>query len=80
MKSWLQDNHTEMHSTHEKLNSVVVEIRTLKDKTYKCMNSVSKNVFINDSAGMANKCNNTYHSIMKINSVDVKPSDHLVIM
>ena len=44
MKSWLQDNETEMYSTHNKGKSVAAErlIRTLKNKIYKYMTSVSK--------------------------------------
>ena len=48
MKSWLQDNNIEMHSTHNQGKSVVAErfIRTLKNKIYKYMTSISKNVYI----------------------------------
>ena len=48
MKSWLQDNDIEMYSTHNEGKSVVPEkfIRTLKNKTYKYMTSISKNVYI----------------------------------
>ena len=46
MKSWLEKNGTEMYSTHNGENSVIAEtfIRTLKNKIYKYMTSVSKNV------------------------------------
>ena len=39
MKSWLQDNDTEMYSTRNEGRSVVAErfIRTLKNKIYKYM-------------------------------------------
>ena len=42
VKSWLQDNDTEMYSAHNKGKSVVTErfIRTLKDKIYKHMTSI----------------------------------------
>ena len=48
MNSWLQDNNIEMYSIHNKEKSVVDErfIRTL-NKIYKCMTSVSQNVYIN---------------------------------
>ena len=48
MKSWLQDNDIEMYSTHNEGKSVAVErfIRTLKNKVYKYLTSVSKNVCI----------------------------------
>ena len=50
MKSWLQYNDIEMYSTHIEGKSVAAEkfIRTLKNKIYKNMNSVSKNVYINN--------------------------------
>ena len=42
MKSFLQNNDTEMYSTHNEGKSVVAErfIRTLKNKIYKYMSSV----------------------------------------
>ena len=48
MKSWFQDNDKEMYSTRNEGKSVLVErfIRTLKNKIYKYMTSVSKNVYI----------------------------------
>ena len=47
-KLWLQGNNIVMSSTHNEGKSVVVEIciRTLKNKIYKCMTSISKNVYI----------------------------------
>ena len=48
MKSWLEKNDIEMHSTHNEEKWVVAErfIRTLKNKICKCMTSVSKNGYI----------------------------------
>ena len=45
MKSFLQNNNREMYSTHNKEKSVVAErfIRTLNNKIYKYMTSISKN-------------------------------------
>ena len=47
MKSWLE-NGIEMYSTYHERKTVVAErfIRTLKNKIYKYMTSVSKNVSI----------------------------------
>ena len=44
MKSWLQDNNIEIYSTHDEVKSLVAErfIRTLKNKIYKYMTSISK--------------------------------------
>ena len=56
--------------------SVVAEkvIRTLKNKIYKCMTSISKNVPIDKLDHIFNKYNNTYHRTIKMKPVDVKPS------
>ena len=47
-KNWLQDNNIEMYSTHNEGKSVVAEIfiRTLNNKIYKYMTSLSKNMYI----------------------------------
>ena len=44
MKYWLQDNDIEMYSAHNKEKLVAADrfIRTLKNKTYKYMTSISK--------------------------------------
>ena len=46
-KKWLKDNDREMYSTHNKGKSVVAEkfIRTLKNKIYKHMTAIPKNVY-----------------------------------
>ena len=48
MKSWLEINDIEMHLTHNEGRSVIAErfIRTLKNKIYKYMTLVSKNVYV----------------------------------
>ena len=48
MKSWLEKKNIEMYSTHNEGKSVVAErfIRTIKNKIYKHMTSISKNVYI----------------------------------
>ena len=57
MKSWLLVNNIEMYSMHNKRKSVVAEsfIRILKDKIYKYMTSVSKNVYIDKLDDIVNK-------------------------
>ena len=42
------------------------------NKIYKYMTSVSNNVYINKLDDIVNKYNNTYHSTIKMKSVDVK--------
>ena len=57
MRSWLQDNDTENYSTHNEGKSIVVErfIWTLKNKTYKYMASVSKNVHMDKLDDIVNE-------------------------
>ena len=56
MKSWLQDNNVEMHSAHNKGKSVAAErfIRTLKNKIYQYMISISENVYIDKLDDLTN--------------------------
>ena len=67
-----------MNSTHNEGKSVIAErfIRTLKNKIYKYMTSVSKNVFIDKLDGIGNKHNNTYHNTIKMRSVYVKSNTY----
>ena len=48
-KKWLKNNDAEVYSIHNEGKSVVAErfIRTLKNKIYKYMTAISKNVYIN---------------------------------
>ena len=57
MKSWLLVNNIEMYSMYNKGKSVVAEsfVRILKDKIYKYMTSVSKNVYIDKLDDIVNK-------------------------
>ena len=57
-------NGIEMYSVHNEGTSVVAEwfIRILKNKIYKYMTSISKNVYIDKLDDIVNKYNNTYHS------------------
>ena len=67
-----------MYSTHNEGKSVVAEkfVRTLKNKIYKYMTSISTNVYIHKLDDIVNKYNNTYHSTIKMKPVDVKPSTY----
>ena len=59
MKSWLEKSDIEMYSTHNERKTVVAErfIRTLKNKIYKYMTSVSKHVYTNQLDDIVNKYN-----------------------
>ena len=63
-----QKNSIEMYSIHYEGKPVAVGrfIRTLKNKIYKYMTSISKNVHIDKLNDIINKYNNTYHSAIKI--------------
>ena len=71
-------NDMEMYSTHNEGKSVVAErfIRTLKNKIYKYMISISKNVYIDKLDNIVNKFNNTYYSTIKIKPADVKSNTY----
>ena len=75
MKSWIEKSDIEMYSTHNEEKSIVAErfVRTLKDKIYKHMTVVPKNVY-ND---IVNEYNNTYHRTIKMKPVDVKDNTYI---
>ena len=76
MKKWLQDNDVEVCSTHNEGKSVVAEkfIRTLKNRIYKYMTAISKNVYIDKLDNIVDKYNNMYHSTIKMHPVDAQTS------
>ena len=63
-----------MYSTHNEGKSVVAErfIRTLKNKIYKHMTSISKSTYFNALDNIVKKYNNTHYSTIKMKSIDVK--------
>ena len=69
----------ERYSTCNEGKSVVAErsIRTLKNKIYKHMTSVSKNVFVDKLDDVINKYNNTYHRTIKMKPMDIKSSTYI---
>ena len=74
MKLWLEENAIEMYSTHNERKSVVTKrfIRILKNKIYKYMTSLSKNLDINKLDDIVNKYNKKYHSAIEMEPVDIK--------
>ena len=73
MKSFLQNDNIEMYSMHNEGKSIVAEkiIRTLKNKIYKYMTLISKNVYIYKLDDIVNKYKSAYNTI-KMKPVDVK--------
>ena len=57
-----------MYSTCNEAKSVVAErfIRTLKNKTFKHMTAISKNVYFDVLDDIVNKYNNTVHRTIKM--------------
>ena len=79
MKSCLEKNNIEMYSMHNEGKSVIAErfIKTLKNKIYKYMTSISKNVYIDKLDDIVHKYNNTYHNTIIMTPVDVKLSTYI---
>ena len=66
-------NNIEMYSPYNEGKSVVAErfIRTLKNKLFKHMTAVSKNVYFDMLDDIVNKYNNTVHKTIKMKPIDV---------
>ena len=62
-----------MYSTYNEGKSVVAErfIRTLKNKTFKHMTAISKNVYFDVLDNIVDKYNNTVHKTIKMEPIDV---------
>ena len=60
-----------MHSTHNEGKSVVAErfIRTLKNKIYKHVTSISKNVYTDKLDDVVNEYNNIYCRTIKMKPI-----------
>ena len=68
-----------MCSTHNKVKFAVTErfIRALKNKIFKYVSSLSKNVYIGKLDDIANKYNTTYHRTTKIKATDVNSGTYI---
>ena len=64
---------TEMYSTYNEGKSVVAErfIRNLKNKVYKHMTTISKNVYFDVLNDIVDECSNTYYKTIKMMPIDV---------
>ena len=54
------------------------DFKTLKNKSYNYMISISKNVYIDKLDDKVNKCSNTYHSTIKMMLVNVECGTYVV--
>ena len=70
-KDFLKINNIEMYSAYNEGKSVVAErfIRTLKNKIFKHMTIISKNVYIDVLNDIVNKYNNTIHKTIKMKPI-----------
>ena len=75
---FLKNNDIEIYSTHNEWKSVIAErfIKTLKDKIYKYITSVSKYVFTDKLDDIVNKYINTYHNTNKMKPVNLKSNTY----
>ena len=73
LKKWLKDNDIEMYSIHNRGKSVVAEkfIRTLKNRIFKHITAISKNVYFDVLDDIVNKYNNIVHRTIKMKPIDV---------
>ena len=83
LRKWLDNNDIGMndigmYSTHNEGKSVVAErfFRTLKNKIYKHMKAVSKNVYFGVLDDIVDKYNKTYHKTIKMKPIDVKSGSY----
>ena len=81
LKKWLSDNDVIMYSTYKEGKSVVAErfIRTLKNKLYKHMTAIGKNVYYDVLDDVVNEYNSTKHSTIKMKPIDVIDSKRVYI-
>ena len=79
MKPWLEENDIELYSTHNEGESVDAErfIRTIKNKIYKHMTSISQNVYIDKLNDIVNEYNNTKHRTTTMKPIDVKDNTYI---
>ena len=78
-KSWSEKNDVEMYSAHNEGKSIFSErfIRTIKNKIYKHMTSISKNVYIDKLDDTVNEYKNTKHRTTKMKPIDVKDNTYI---
>ena len=78
-EKWLKDNNIQMYLIHNEGKSVVPErfITTLKNKIYKYMTAILKNVHIDKLYDLVDEYNNAYHGTIKMKLIDVKDNTYI---
>ena len=78
-KKWLQDNDIVIYSTNNEGKFFIAErfIRTSKNKIYKYMTAISKNVYIDKLDDIVKEYNNKCHTSIKMKHVDVKDDTYI---
>ena len=79
MKSWLEKNDIEIYSAHNERKSVLLKdpLGPYKIKFILYITSISKNVFIDKLDDRVNKYKYTYHSTIKMKSIDIKQNTYI---
>ena len=72
-KGFLKMNNIEMYSAYNEGKSVVAErfTRTLKNKFFKHMTAISKNIYFDTLEDIVDKYNNTVHRTIKMKHIEV---------
>ena len=72
-------NNTEIYSSYNEGKSVVAErfIRTLKNKIFKHMKAISKNIYFDVLDDIVDKYNNTVHRTIKMKPIDVTDNSYV---
>ena len=70
-KDFLKINNIEMYSTYNERKAVVAVIRTLKNKIFKHMTAISKDVYFDVLDDVVNEYNNTVRKTIKMKPIDI---------
>ena len=77
-KKWLIENRIEIYSTHNEGKPVVAErfIKKVKNKTYRHMTAVSKNIYFDVLDDIVDNYNKTFCRTIKMKPIDVKSDSY----
>ena len=75
----MKDNNIEIYSTYNEGKSVIAErfIRTINNKIYKYITSISEIVYIDILDDIVHKYNNTKHKTIKMKPIVVKDNTYI---